>query len=524
MYDLIIKNGKIIDGTGAGWYRGDVAISGDRIAAVGTRLEGAERIIDASGLFVSPGFIDAHSHSDGAILINPRAESKIRQGVTTEVIGQCGTSAAPREKLNAEMKAMLAEQGLELSSLTMKDYLQLVEERGSAVNIVPLIGHGTVREEVMGYDNRPCTPAELEKMKALVAQAMEDGAFGMTTGLIYPPSCYGDAHEMHELARVVASYGGFYATHMRNEADGLLQSIEETLEVARQAGLPVHISHYKVCGEDNWGKSTQGFELIEAARRNGLEVTLDQYPYTATSNALKSMIPSWAHEGGNEGLRRCLEDAELRARIRQEMLAAGHVWDKVLVSRCRHSENKQYEGRNLVEIGQMMGMEPVDATLELLLSDDFQCQRIRFAMDEDEVARIMQHPLVMIGSDASCLATTGPLSQGKPHPRAYGTFARVLGHYVREKQVLRLEEAVRKMTSLPAGRFGLWHRGLIRPGFFADITIFDAERIIDRATFTEPHQYADGIEYVIVNGQLAVEKGEHTGNLPGRALRKNTKN
>lgn len=518
MFDLIIKNGKLVDGTGNAWFWGDLAVSGERIVEVG-RLSGqaAKRVIDAAGLVVAPGFIDSHSHSDQALLLNPSAESKIYQGVTGEVIGQCGSSAAPRAADDGETGLA----GLRYSWQDMADYLSQLDQQGVALNVIPLFGHGNVRRMVMGMANRQATAAELTKMCELAEQAMQQGAFGFTSGLIYPPSSYADLAELVAVARAVAAHGGIYATHMRDEGAGLLDSVREAIAVGEETGIPVHISHHKAMGEENWGLVRDSLALVDAKRAAGLDITLDQYPYIASSTGLKSIIPQWAHADGVEAMRRRLLDPETGIRIRQEIADRERRWEYILVSSCNRDENRQYEGKNMQEIAIMRDQTPMEAALALLLAEDFNVGMVRFAMCEEDVEHVMRHPLVMVGSDSSALATTGPLSQGKPHPRSYGTFARVLGYYTRERRVLSLESAVRKMTSLAAARFQLWDRGLLRPGCYADITVFDSDTIRDQATFVDPHRHAAGVHYVLVNGQLALEQGEQTGQLAGRALRSN---
>ncbi|MDP2873600.1 MAG: D-aminoacylase [Bacillota bacterium] len=522
MYDLLIKGGKVVDGSGAPWFRADVAVAGDRIAAVGN-LDGAKavQVVEAGGQCVSPGFIDIHSHSDTTILVNPRAESKIRQGVTTEVIGQCGSSAAPIAARSVEFaRGMAKEYGIEITWDTMAGYVREVTRRGVAVNIVPVVGHNAIRTAVMGYERRVPSPEELAAMCDLVAQACADGARAFSSGLIYPPSAYADSDELAALCAAAARYGAIYMTHMRNEGDGLLDSIRETVDVARRAGIPVQISHHKAVGRDNWGKVRESLAMLEEARRGGVDVTCDQYPYVASSTGLSSVIPQWAHEGGPARLLQRLRDPEDGLRIRREMEQAAIKrggWDEVLIAGTALPELKQWEGKTVEQIGQARRTDPITAVFDLLLAGKY-VGMIRFGMSEEDVKTVMRHPLVMVGSDGSCLADYGPLSAGKPHPRNYGTFVRVLGKYVREEGNLSLEEAVRKMTSLPAARIKLADRGLLRPGLAADITVFDPDTVAERATFVEPHQYAGGISLVVVNGRVAVSSGEHTGQLAGRVL------
>ena len=510
MLDVLIKNSRLVDGTGSPWFYGNIAVLGERIAGIGKVDACAHRVIDAAGRVVAPGFIDAHSHSDEAFFKNPQAESKVRQGVTTEVIGQCGSSAAPREASSKHTEAYAS----------FAEYLELLTAQGLGVNVVPLVGHGNIRAVVMGLADREATAEELRQMCALTQAALEAGAHGLTTGLIYPPGSYGSHAEIVALAKVVANQGGLYASHMRDEGGGLLASVAETIDVGRQARLPVHISHHKVCGEQNFGLVKESLAMVDEMRQQGFDVTLDQYPYTATSTGLKVVVPQWAHAGGTAAMRERLLDPAMRARIVGEIKLAGDQWDNLLVASCRKEENKRFEGRTLEEISRMVGKEPIDACLDLLLAEDFDVAMVRFAMCEADVEYVMQHPLVMFGSDATLRATYGPLATGKPHPRAYGTFPRVLGIYVRERGVLRLEEAVRKMTSFPAQRFQLYDRGILRPGAYADLVMFDPATVAELATYSEPHVYPRGIDLVMVNGAIVIESGEHSGALPGKVLKR----
>jgi len=502
-----------------------VGISGGRIEAIGN-LEGAAavQVIEARGLAVAPGFIDMHTHSDWPLLANPEAHSKVRQGVTTEIIGHCGASAAPLTPADwDEIRTRFARYQMDQQWSTLQEYMEILEARGIAVNVGVLVGHGNVRRCVMGYELRRPTAEELARMKELVREAMEAGAFGLSSGLIYPPSAYADTAELIELSRVVAEYGGIYFTHMRNESEGLLESVRETLEIGRGAGVGVQISHHKAVGKNAWGLVQQSLELIEQARSEGIDVTCDQYPYVATSTTLTSVIPKWAHEGGREKLLQRLQDPETRRKLCAEMTAQRQRvsgWEDIVVSRVASEQNQSCVGRSIAEIAAERGVDPCDAVFDLLVEEKLDVGQVHFCLSEDDVKTVMAHPTVMIGSDGSALAAEGPLASGKPHPRSYGTFARVLGKYVREEKTLRLEEAVRKMTSLPASKLGLFDRGILRPGMMADITIFDPATVADRATFTEPHQYAAGIHHVFVNGVQVVAEGEHTGARPGRILRR----
>jgi N-acyl-D-amino-acid deacylase len=519
-YDLIIKNGKILDGTGNPWYYSDVGVKGDTIASIG-KIDGkSEKVIDVKGHLVAPGFIDIHSHSDMPILIDPMAQSKIRQGVTTEVIGQCGNSAAPmydsyREYRNTYNRNMVPDD-FQFDWTTMKSYMERLENQGSAVNIAPVVGHGTVRANVLGYENRKPSEEELEAMRGHVRDAMEDGAWGMSTGLIYPPSVYGKKPEITELAKVVAEYGGVYFSHIRGEGDTLLDAVSEACEIGKDSGTPVQIAHFKASGVKNWGKSRESLALVEKYRDMGVEVTFDQYPYIASSTGLTALLPHWAHEGGAAEMLGVLRDPVKVIKIKSE-LRLNYGWDKILVTSAKN--NPQYNGKHIQDISEMMGLDPFDAYVQLLILENTQVPSVMFGMHEDDVRRVMRSPYGMIGSDGSAINPSGIWEKTVPHPRLYGTFPRVIGYYTREG-VVSLQEAVRKMTGAPAQKLGLKDRGFLMEGYKADITIFHPEEVKDVATFTDPQQYAAGIPYVLVNGKVVVEKGEHNRVLPGKALRK----
>ena len=520
-FDLVIRNGMVLNGTGNPWYYADVGVNGDTIACIG-RIKGkAGRVIDASGHIVAPGFIDIHSHSDMPILIDPMAQSKIRQGVTTEVIGQCGTSAAPmyesyREYRNTYSRNTVPED-FKFDWTTMRSYMERLERQGTAVNIAPVVGHGTVRANVLGYENREPTEAELEAMKSHVRDALEDGAWGMSTGLIYPPSVYGKQPEITELAKVVAEYDGVYFSHIRGEGETLLEAITEACEIGRDSGTPVQIAHFKASGVKNWGKTKESLALVEKYRGMGVDVTFDQYPYIASSTGLTALLPHWAHEGGATKMLDVLKDPVRLAKIKDE-LRLNYTWDKILVTNAKN--NPQYNGKNLQAIAEMMNLNPFDAYVKLLILENTQVPSVMFGMHEDDVRRVMRSPYGMVGSDGSALSPTGIWENTVPHPRLYGTFPRVIGHYARDEGVLPLQEAVRKMTGAPAQKLGFKDRGFLREGYKADITVFNPDTVLDVATFTDPQRYPAGIPYVIVNGTIVVSEGEHTGELPGRALRK----
>ena len=519
MLDWTIRNAKVVDGTGSPWFRADVGIEGDRIAAVGRIPEGrGEREIDATGHVLSPGFIDIHTHSDLPFVVDPRAESKIRQGVTTEVIGNCGFSAAPLVgDMVDQMRRRLAtyDPPFELEWATADEYLSKLERQGIGINCVALAGHGALRTGVMGVKDERPTADELVAMKRLLREAMDAGAIGISTGLIYPPSSYARTDEIVELARVASERGGLYFTHVRGDGPSATEGIREAIEIARRAELPGQIAHMHGVYEDAL--------IVEEARREGVDVTYDQYPYTAGSGPLKTLIPSWAHEGGNDAIVSRLSDPGTRRKIRDEMVAGTVVgeidWSKIVICKVVTQANLRYEGLSMDRISDEMHRDPFDALFDLLIEERADVGMIKFGQSEEGVRRVMGLSGYMVGSDGSSLATDGPLSAGKPHPRSYGTFPRILGVYVREERVVTLETAIRQMTSAPANRLGLTHRGVIRPGMYADLVLFDETRVADTATYQDPHRYPIGIDCVMVNGRMAVEGGERPDVLAGRVLR-----
>jgi N-acyl-D-amino-acid deacylase len=422
---------------------------------------------------------------------------------------------------------VLKESGLELDWSTMAEYLNRLEKREIAVNVVPLVGHGNLRAYVMGLDNRAPTETELKGMKRQLAKALEEGAFGMSTGLIYPPGCYAKTDELIELSKIVANHGGIYTSHIRGEGDQLFDSVREALKIGEKAKVPVEISHHKAAGKANWGKVEETLKMLDDARGKGIDVTCDVYPYTAGSFGLASMLPPWAHEGGTERLLERLKNPEIRRKLTEEMQkgstewpsplkAAG--WDATIIARSE--KHPELEGKSVEEITCLKGTDPFDFVFDLLIEENASVSVIRFAMCEEDMKQVLKHPYSMIGSDSSAVAPYGVLGRGKPHPRGYGTFPRVLGKYVRKEEILTLEEAIRKMTLLPARKLGLEGRGRLKAGMFADITIFDPEKVEDKATYAEPHQYPKGIEYVLVNGKIIIERSEHTNVLAGKVLRK----
>ncbi len=536
-YDLLIRNGRVIDGAGNPWYRGDVAVEGDRIAAIGKLCEAkAEKVIDAEGLVVAPGFVDAHSHSDFNTLVYREMESTVMQGITTVVAGQCGSTAAPvnperRETFEKDINAQLPlGVAIKVTWTTFDEYLREEEREGLGANVAHMVGHGAIREAGMGADARPPTAKELSSMKELCAEAMEAGAYGLSSGLIYPPGIFAKTRELIEVAKVAAEYGGVYDTHIRGEGRTLLKSVREAIKIGEKAGIPVQISHHKAANKAVWGKSRATLRLIEKARARGVDVTVDQYPYSAGATSLVTLLPPWVHDGGMDKLLGRLADPKERERMRRDIREglpgwenfAGELgWENVMVSSVRGEENKRYEGKTMDIVAGEMGEEDVfDALWRLLLAEDGTPGMIIFSMDEEDIKRIMASPYQMVGTDASSVCTAGPFGLGKPHPRHFGTYPRILGRYVREEGVLRLEEAIRKMASFPAQRFGILDRGILRPGMYADIVVIDPDTVIDKATFQDPHQYPVGIPYVAVNGKVTVDNGEYRRVLSGRTLRK----
>ena len=529
MFDIIIKHGTVVDGTGTPGISADVGINGGQITAIAPSLEGeATREIDASGQIVSPGFIDVHTHSDFTLLDAPGADSKIRQGITTEVVGNCGFSPGPVSTGNRELVkeySAFLNPTLSWNWESLGEYYQQVQDQGCALNIVPLVGHGAVRIAAMGFAQRPPTASELLQMQHLVGAALEDGVFGISSGLVYTPGCYGDTEELIALAKVVSEAGGIYATHMRGEGDTLETSIAEALRIGAEAEISVQISHLKASGRDNWHKMEQALQMLQDGRDQGIKVDADIYPYVAGSTTMTSLFPAWTLEGGMERFLTRLADLDTRQRIIDEVQggkdgwsrANGALdWDDVVIASCQNQT--QFEGQTLAQIATTMGRDPAHAMMDFLLAEDGKASIILFMMSEENVALGIAHPMLMIGSDSLALAAG---RGGKPHPRTYGTFPRVLGKYVRDEGLISLEDGVRKMTSMAAAKLGLTDRGVLATGKAADLTIFDAATVNERSTFEDPHQYPTGIEYVIVNGQIVVEHGHQHPVLSGQVLSKN---
>jgi N-acyl-D-amino-acid deacylase len=497
-FDTVIKNGKILDGTGNSWYYADIGIKDGKIAFIGKITDSATQTLDATGLIVAPGFIDVHAHIEGSDLRIPTADNFIHDGVTTVVTGNCGSS-----------------------NIDMAQYFHRLDSTKLSINVATLIGHNSVRREVMGESMRYPSADEQQQMEALVTQAMEHGAVGFSTGLIYVPGTYSKTEEVVGLAKAASKYGGVYASHIRDEGDHVHDAIREAIEVGRAANMPVEISHFKVTYKPNWGRSAETISLVERARKDGIDVTIDQYPYVASSTTLNTTVPNWTFSGGQDSLLIRLANPVTREQIKKEMLAnlkkkGFKNYSYAVVA--RYAPDSTYNGKSISEINKLRGnkskaSEEAETILNLIPSG--RVQMIYFSMQEDDLKRILAYPFNMIASDAGIVS----YGNNMPHPRAYGTNARVLGRYVREQKVITLEEAIRRMTSLPAQKFNLHDRGLLKAGLAADIVIFNPETVSDQATFSNPHQYSTGFVYVLVNGEVIINQGTHTQVRSGKVLR-----
>jgi N-acyl-D-amino-acid deacylase len=536
MFDVVIRNGLVVDGSGAPATRADIAVSGDRIAAMGDLSSIADtqvaRSIDASGCVVSPGFIDIHTHSDLTLFSEPYGMSKISQGVTTEVCGNCGFSPFPiTPERTPLLRARLSNLFGELVDWTWTDlqgYRDTAMKLGIGMNIVPLVGHSALRGSVVGFEDRRATPDEIKAMQRLTAQAMDQGAFGLSTGLTLPPSAYGDTPEIVALAETMAAYPGrFYTSHVRGWAGQHIKGVAEAVDIGRMAHVPVQVSHMAVNDPRFWGQAEAVIEVCESAVRDGFDVTFDVYPYAASSSGFDQCMPTWAQSGGRMEMVKRLRDPETRRAIREDMLKNGlfggwpWLWDRLRIATVYVDELKPFQGLTFEQAGAQMGLDPIDAALEMMDLDEGRMMIIFYYRTEEDMRTFLRHPLAMMGSDGLAMTPRGPQGEGKPHPRSYGAHARVLGRYVREEPVLTLEEAIHKMSGKVADRLGLKDRGRLAVGAAADIVVFDPESVIDRADFDNPHQYPAGIEAVLVNGVIAVERGEHTGKLAGRVLEPN---
>jgi dihydroorotase/N-acyl-D-amino-acid deacylase len=530
-FDVVIINGRIIDGSGNPWYSGDIAIRGDRIVAIGHFPNApAKQIIDAHGLVVAPGFIDMLGQSETALLIDNRAISKLSQGITTEITGEGGSIAPQDDKTIKAAAPLLEPYHLKIDWTDLAGYFQRLEAHGTPINLGTYVGAAQVREAVLGDENRAPSPQQLEQMKELVKQAMEQGALGISTALIYPPGYYAKTEELIELAKVASQYGGIYASHMRSEGRSETQAIDEALRIGREANIPVEVFHLKVSGKSRWGSMPQVIAKLQAARDSGIDVTADMYPYLAGATALASALPPWVADGGLDKLLERVRDPATRARIKREMSEDHPEWENlylaaggaqgVMVASVVDEKLKPLTGKTVAQIAQEDKKDPLDELLDLVIADQGRSSALYFIASEEDLQYGLRQPWTSIGLDANEMPLDGPLFEPHTHPRAFGSMPRFLGHYSRDLHLLPLEQAIRKITSLPAQREHLRDRGLLKPGFFADITIFDPATIIDKATYAEPAQLSLGVKYVLVNGQLTFADGKLTGTNAGRALRR----
>jgi N-acyl-D-amino-acid deacylase len=529
-FDLIITNGHVIDGTGSPWYSADVGIRDGHIAAIG-RLgaAAAKRRIDAAGKVVAPGFIDMLGQSEFTILVDPRLPSKIYQGITTEITGE-GTSPAPLTgAARAEASQTLEHYGLKADWQSLGEYFARLEHQGIGINLASYVGATTVREVVIGVENRPPSPPELVRMRALVREAMEQGAVGVSTSLEYAPAPYAGTEELIALASEAAPYGGIYATHMRSEGDGMVAALEETFRIGREAHIPVEIWHLKVAGKKNWGHMPDVIKRIDAARASGLDITADTYAYTAWFNDMSAFVPPWAHEGGNDKMIERLKDPATRARVRKDMETPSDAWDNewdevagpesILIGVVKNPALRPLQGQTIAAIAKSRGKDPIDTLLDILVEDNGFTGCAVFGMQEDDVTLALVQPWTSINNDSSGTSPEGRLGEEHPHPRAYGTFPRILRKYVREEHRLSLEDAIRKFSALPAQRMRLTDRGVLKRGLWADVVVFDPATVADRSTFSSPNELAVGMQWVLVNGVPVIADGKMTGAKPGHVLR-----
>src|SRR5436190_5709805 len=529
-YDLIIRNGRVVDGSGRVGVIADVGIKDDRVVRIGNlRNAKARREIDARGQVVAPGFIDMLGQSEQYVLIDPRAMSKVMMGVTTEITGE-GESIAPvNDRILKEQEDFNRRFNLTVDWRTLDEYFKRLDKQGAGINLGTFVGATQVREFVIGYDDRPPTPAELEQMKKLVADAMKDGALGVSTSLQYVPARFARTGEIVELAKIAHQYGGIYITHQRSEANAIDDSMKEVFEIARRAHIPAEIWHFKTAYKKNWGRMPEMLSRIAAARRQGLRITADVYPYVAGSTSLSACLPPWALEGGTDRMVARLKDTATRERLKEEITTDSRDWENIylgsggpsgiLIASVVNRDLESSQGKRLSEIAFAQNKDPLDALFDFIIADHGQTGAIFFMMQESDMQAALKSPLVSICTGSGARATDGPLAGSKSHPRGWGTYPRILGRYVRDEKLMPLEAAIHKMTGLPASNVGLKERGLIREGYFADITIFDPKTVIDRATFEEPNQYPLGINFVIVNGQIEVDNAQRTPALAGRVLR-----
>ncbi len=527
--DLVIRNGHIVDGTGSPWYSGDIAIRDGKIAAIGQLTQPAERSIDARGMTVAPGFIDMLGQSEITILVNPHLPSKIFQGITTEITGEGGSVAPLKDNIVRSDRSAYAHYQITPDWTTFRQYFARLEKQGLGINLASYVGATQVRRMVLGDEDRAPNPAELERMRELVRTAMQDGAVGVSTSLQYAPAPYATTDELVALATEAAKLGGIYATHMRSEGDAIIAAIDEVIRIAREAKVPAEIWHLKAAGKSNWGRMPEIVARIEKARQSGLDITADTYAYPAWYNSFSAFIPPWAHDGGDAKLVERLKDPAMRARIRKEMQEPSNKWDNewqeipgaesILVSVVQNPKLVPLQGKTIADVAKLWNKDPIDTIFDLLIQDNAFASVAVFGMSEPDVALALAQPWVSICNDSQGTAPDGLLGREHPHPRAYGTFPRILRKYVREERKLSLEEAIRKFSALPAQKMRLADRGVLKNGMWADIVIFDPATIRDRATFENPNQLSEGMQFVLVNGIPVIEDGKQTQALPGKVLR-----
>ena len=529
-FDVVIVNGNIIDGTGSPWYSGDVGIRDGRIAAIGNlSAAGRKRTLDAKGKVVAPGFIDMLGQSETTILVDPRLPSKIYQGITTEITGEGGSAAPLNDLVIANDRPAYEHYKVNPDWRTFRQYFARLEKQGMGINLASYVGATQVRRIVLGDADVQPTPDQLEKMKALVRDAMRDGAVGVSTSLEYAPAPYAKTEEIIALASEASKFGGIYATHMRSEGDAVLESIDEAVRIGREAHIPVEIWHFKVAGKANFGRMSEAIARVNKARAEGFDVSADTYAYTAWSNSMSAFVPPWAHDGGDAKLIERLNDPATRARIRKDMETPSKDWDNewdeitgpqdVMITAVQNPALKKFQGMRLTEIAKKLGKDPMDTLFDLLVEDKGFTECAVFGMSEPDVALALQQPWVSVDNDSSGTSPDGILGEEHPHPRAYGTFPRILRKYVREEKKLTLEDAIRKFSALPAQRMRLTDRGVLKQGMWADVVVFDPETVRDMATFDNPNRLSEGMDYVLVNGVAVIENGKMTGALPGKILR-----
>ena len=524
-FDIIIKNGMIIDGSGAGGTKNDIGIIGDKIIAIDDlKSSTADIIIDGEGLAVSPGFIDIHTHTHIQLLVNSKAESKIHQGVTTEVSGNCGSSPFPLsdDDFRDYDERTFEKYGIHIDWRNADGYLRSLENHKISINHATLTGQGTLRSIVVGNNDVQANPEQIKEMKDLLERSMAEGSFGLSSGIEYAPGSYASTEELIALNEVVAKNGGIYATHMRSEDDHVEEAVQEALRICKEAEVSTQIAHLKACNQGNWHKIDHVLEMINDAAVSGMQITADRYPYIAYSTGLTMFLPLWSRQGSTEEILARLTDSKTAKKIEDHAESKGRDiggWDRVVISSCDLKKNKIWEGKSVQACAQELNKTPFEFMRDILIEENNRVSMIGFAMDENNLKKVLSSAHVMIGSDGNAVAPSGKLSEGKPHPRFYGTFPRVLGKYAREDKIFDLATAVNKMTRMPATKLGLGKRGLIAKDYFADIVLFNPDTVIDNASFTDPHQFPSGIEYVIVNGKVTVENGKHTGAQAGSVLR-----